>query len=139
MAAKVKAEWLSGLRFEGTDPDGQTLEMAPPPDEGKRDGLVPMEMLLLGMAGCTGMDVMHVLEKKRQKPDGLKVEITGEKREKVPYTWETIHVKYIIKGDVAKGAVEHAIGLSMEKYCSCGIMLGATAKITSEYVIEQSQ
>jgi putative redox protein len=136
MATKVKAKWLGNLRFEGTDPDGQTLEMAPLPDEDKRDALNPMEMLLLAMAGCIGMDVMHVLEKKRQNVKGLKVEVTGKKREKAPYTWETIHVKYIIKGDVAKEAVEHAIGLSMEKYCSCGIMLGAMAKITSEYVME---
>lgn len=136
MTEKVSAKWLGGLRFEGEDPDGQTFEMAPLPREGERDGLVPMDMLLLAVAGCTGIDVMHVLKKKRQKPEGLTVEVTGEKRQKPPYTWETIHVKYIIKGDIPKEAVEHAIGLSMEKYCSCGIMLGATAKITSEYVIE---
>jgi putative redox protein len=136
MTTKVAAKWLNGLRFEGRDPDGQTFEMAPLPDDGKRDALNPLEMLLLAMAGCTGMDVTHVLEKKRQKVEALNVEVTGEKREKAPYTWETIHVKYIVKGDVSKEAMEHAIKLSMEKYCSCGIMLGATAKITSEYVIE---
>jgi putative redox protein len=136
MTVKVSARWLGDMRFEGEDPDGQTCKMAPPPRDGKRDGLVPMEMLLLGMAGCTGMDVMHALRKKRQTPESLTVEVTGEKRQSPPSIWETIHVKYIIKGDVPKEAVEHAIGLSMEKYCSCGIMLGATAKITSEYVIE---
>ncbi len=136
MTTKVSAKWLGELRFEGIDPDGQTFEMAPLPDEGKRDALNPMEMLLLAMAGCTGMDVTHVLEKKRQKGEEVTVEITGEKREKAPYTWETIHVKYNVKGNVSKDAMEHAIKLSNEKYCSCGIMLGATAKITSEYVIE---
>jgi putative redox protein len=136
MASRVSARWIEGSRFEGTDPDGQTFIMAPVPDKGKRDGLNPMEMLLLGMAGCTGMDVAHLLEKKRQKFEGLTVEITGEKRKKPPYTWETIHVKYIVKGEVSKKALEQAIKLSLEKYCSCGIMLGATAKITHEYVIE---
>jgi putative redox protein len=136
MGTKVRAKWLGDLRFEGHDPDGQTFKMAPLPDEGKRDALNPMEMLLLAMAGCTGMDVTHVLTKKRQKVEALSVEITGEKRERAPHTWETIYVKYIVKGDVSKKAMEHAIKLSNEKYCSCGIMLGATAKITSEYVIE---
>ena len=136
MTTKVSAKWLGELRFEGRDPDGQTFEMASLPDEGKRDALNPMEMLLLAMAGCTGIDVTHVLSKKRQKVEGLNVEVTGEKQNKAPYTWETIHAKYIIKGDVSKKAMEHAIKLSMDKYCSCGIMLGAMAKITSEYVIE---
>ncbi len=136
MAEKVYAKWLGGLSFEGEDPDGQTFKMAPKPRKGERDGLAPMEMFLLGTAGCTGIDVIHVLEKKRQTPESLTVEVTGEKLQKPPYTWETIHIKYIIRGNVPKNAVEHAIRLSMEKYCSCGIMLEATAKITSEYVIE---
>lgn len=136
MAEQISARWLGDMNFEGEDPDGQTFKMGPAPDEGKRDSLVPMEMLLLGMAGCTGMDVIHLLEKKRQKPESLVVEITGEKRKNPPRTWETIHVRYIIKGNIPKKAIEHAIELSMGKYCSCGIMLGATAKITSEYVIE---
>jgi putative redox protein len=136
MAEKVRAKWLGDLRFEGRDPDGQTFEMAPPPEEGKRDALVPMEMLLMGMAGCTGMDVVYILEKKRQKPEDLVVELSGEMGEMPPHLWETIHVKYIVKGEVTKKAMEHAIKLSNETYCSCAMMLGATAKITSEYVIE---
>ncbi len=136
MGEQISARWLGDMNFEGEDPDGQTFKMGPVPDGGKRDGLVPMEMLLLGMAGCTGMDVVHLLEKKRQKPESLIVEITGEKQKNPPRTWKTIHVRYIIKGNVPKKAIEHAINLSMEKHCSCGIMLGATAKITSEYVIE---
>ena len=136
MGTTVSAKWLGDLQFEGIDPDGQTFKMAPLPSEGKREALNPMEMLLLAMAGCTGMDVTHVLSKKRQNVEALSVEITGEKQKKAPYTWETIHVKYIVKGDVSKKAMEHAIKLSNEKYCSCGIMLGAMAKITSEYVIE---
>ncbi len=136
MADKISARWIGDMSFEGEDPDGQTFKMAPVPDSGKRDGLAPMEMLLLGMAGCTGMDVVHLLKKKRLRPESLIVEITGEKRKTPPKTWETIHVKYVIKGDIPKKAIEHAINLSLEKYCSCGVMLGATAKITSEYVTE---
>jgi putative redox protein len=136
MKVKVSAKWLGDSRFQGRDPDGQTFIMAPIPDEGEREGLNPMEMLLMAMAGCTGMDVAHLLEKKRQPFQGLTVEITGEKRKRLPYIWETIHVRYIIKGDVSEKAVEQAVNLSMEKYCSVGIMLGARAKITHEYLIE---
>ena len=136
MATKVKAKWLHDLRFEAEDPDGQTFDMAPVPREGKRDAFNPMETLLLALAGCTGMDVMYVLRKKRQEVEALSLEVTGEKLDKVPYTWKTIHIKYTVKGDVKEEALTHAIKLSNEKYCSCGIMLGAMAKITSEYVIE---
>jgi putative redox protein len=137
MTTKVSAKWLRDLRFEGSDPDGQTLEMAPPPKDGKRDAFNPMEMLLMALAGCTGMDVVYMLRKKRREFEAVSLEITGEKTDKTPpYTWKTIHIKYTVKGDVSEEALAHAIKLSMEKYCSCGQMLGAVAKITSEYVIE---
>jgi putative redox protein len=136
MATKVKAKWLHDLRFGAEDPDGQTFDMAPVPTEGKRDALNPMEMLLMALAGCTGMDVVYMLRKKRQEFEAVSLEVTGEKLDKTPHTWKTIHIKYVVKGDVKEEALEHAIKLSNEKYCSCGIMLGATAKITSEYVIE---
>ena len=136
MTTKVSAKWLGDLRFRGIDPDGQTFEMAPLPDEGRRDALNPMEMLLMATAGCTGMDVMYILEKKRQKPEDLIVEVSGEVADMPPHLWETIHIKYIVKGEVTKKALEHAIKLSNETYCSCAMTLGASAKITSEYVIE---
>ncbi|MCP2604859.1 OsmC family protein [Candidatus Aminicenantes bacterium AH-873-B07] len=99
-------------------------------------GNKPMELLLIALGGCTGMDVISILRKKRQKVDYFGLEITGYRREEHPKIFEKIRIKYIFKGDdLSPQAVERAIELSQEKYCSISAMLKRTTKIETSYEI----
>ncbi len=95
----------------------------------------PMEVLLMALGGCTAMDVLAILNKKRLEPEDFKVEVEGKRRETFPKIYTEIKVKYIVKGDIPEKALEQAIKLSMEKYCSVSAMLKATAKVEWEYEI----
>ena len=95
-----------------------------------------MEMLLVGLGGCTAYDVRTILRKARQNISDLKVTVSAERASTDPKVFVSIHVHFIITGDNIKvSAVEKAINLSAEKYCSASIMLGATATITHDYEI----
>ena len=101
-------------------------------------GSSPMELLLIGMAGCTAYDVMSILEKKRQSVTGLEVSARAERAEEPPRVYTKIEVEYVLRGrEIKPKAVEDAIRLSEEKYCSASIMLGKTAQITTSYRIEE--
>jgi putative redox protein len=96
-----------------------------------------MELLLIGMAGCTAYDVVSILEKKRQAVTGLEVSAQAERAEETPRVYTRIEIEYVVRGRAIKPkAVEDAIQLSEEKYCSASIMLGKTAKISTSYRIE---
>jgi putative redox protein len=97
-----------------------------------------METLLACLAGCTSFDVVNILKKKRQKISGYWVEVEGERRDEPPEVYTKIQIKYKIKGkNISKEAVERAIQLSNEKYCSVGAMLKKTAELTTSYEIIQ--
>jgi putative redox protein len=97
-----------------------------------------METLLACLAGCTSFDVVKILKKKRQNISAYRVEVEGERRDEPPEVYTKIQIKYVIKGkNVSKEAVERAIQLSNEKYCSVGAMLKKTAEITTSYEIIQ--
>jgi len=99
-------------------------------------GPTPMQLLLMGLAGCTSMDVLSILKKKRQPLTGLQVKVTGERREEHPKIFTKIHLEFIVKGQgVTPQAVERAIELSQEKYCSAAAMLKEAAEITTSYQI----
>ncbi len=102
----------------------------------KSKGASPMELLLVGMAGCSGIDVVDILKKKRQAVTGLEIRVEGERAESYPMVYTNIDVTYIVRGkDISEKAVQHAIHLSETKYCSASIMLGKTAKINTKYEI----
>jgi len=105
------------------------------PPFGKGEYPSPMELLLISLAGCTAMDVISILNKKRLKVEDFSVEVEGIRREQHPKVYTHIKVRYIFKGDIPEKAVEQAIRLSMEKYCSVSAMLKATAKVEWEYEI----
>ena len=97
-----------------------------------------MELLLAGVAGCTGMDIVSILEKSRQEMTGFEVVVTGERAKDYPMVFTEIAVEYVIRGrNISEEAVKRAIELSETKYCSASIMMGKTAKITTTYRIEE--
>ena len=98
-----------------------------------------MEMLLLGMGGCTEFDVVHILTKGRHQVDLCEVELTAERAEKDPKVFTGIHLHFKVSGpDLTEQAVARAVSLSAEKYCSASIMLGAMAKVSPETVAEET-
>jgi putative redox protein len=105
---------------------------------GEGAGFRPIELLLVALGGCTGIDVVSILKKQRQKVEGLEMMITGERVENPPRVYGKIHVEYVVRGkNISEKAVKRAIKLSEKKYCSVGAMLGAKAKLTTSYRIEQ--
>jgi putative redox protein len=94
----------------------------------------PMELVLLALCGCTASDVVGILRKKREPFTGLEVRATAERADGYPAVYTAIHLTYVVRGQVSKKAMEDAVRLSKEKYCSVSAMLEKTAKIT--YTIE---
>lgn len=140
MANKVRVKWVEGSRFVGESGSGHAVVMEGLAPEGKTSiGISPMEMLLLGVGGCTSIDVVTILQKAREKVTDCVVEIEGERADEIPKVYKRIHVHYTVTGHGLKpSAVEHAIKLSAEKYCSATIMLAATAKVTHDFEIVEA-
>lgn len=134
---KAEVKWLGGRAFEGTPDSGHSVIMDSSPAFGGEDrGVRPMELLLLGMGGCTSIDVMNILEKARQDVSGCVAEISAERADEDPKVFVRIHVHFKVTGrNVEAKRVERAIELSAEKYCSASIMLGKTAEITHDFEI----
>ena len=134
---KARIKWLEGVAFVGESGSGHSVVMDGPPENGGRDqGIRPMEMLLIGLGGCTAFDVMYILRKARQPVSDCVVEVDAERSEQVPKVFTRIHVHYIVSGDgLSEQQVERAVRLSSEKYCSASVMLGKTAEISHDYEI----
>ena len=140
---QARAKWVNGHRFLGNTGNGHGVIMdgSGSDDPLGRIGPSPMELLLLGMAGCTGIDVIHILEKSRQPVTDCVVEIDGTRADTEPKVFTHIHAIFTVTGkglDPAK--VERAVQLSAEKYCSASLMLGKTAEITRElHIVEEDE
>jgi len=105
---------------------------------GKNLGIRPMEMLLLGMGGCTTIDVVSTLKKMREIVSDCRVEISAERADEHPKVFTKIHLNFIIKGsNLNEKKVEKAVSLSADKYCSASIMLGKMADITHDFTINE--
>ena len=127
--------WNEGNVFLGTDSSGHTVVYDS--SEGTAKGVGPMRALLTSLGACTGMDVVAILNKRKQKLKSLKILLSGERPEHgLPRPWTSIHVKYLLSGDsLERRYVEEAIRDSTEKFCSVGATLQPTAKITHSYEI----
>jgi len=134
---KTKIKWLENVSFSGETDSGHSIIMDGPPDHGgENKGPRPMEMLLLGLGGCTTFDVLMILKKSRQTVTDCEVEISAERAETEPKVFTKIHVHFIVSGtNLKEKHVERAVSLSAEKYCSASIMLGKTAEITHDFEI----
>ena len=134
---KGTVTWLSGRAFVAESGSGHAVVMDGPPDGGGRNiGVRPMEMLLVGMGGCTEFDVVHILRKGRHDVRLCEVELEAERADSDPKVFTRIHAHFRVGGPgITDKAVERAIKLSAEKFCSASIMLGATATITHDFEI----
>jgi len=134
---KARIKWVQDVTFVGESDSGHAIVMDGPPEGGGRNlGVRPMEMLLIGMGGCTAFDVVDILKKARQDIRDCVVELQAERADSLPKVFTKIHVRFIVTGMGLKEAhVKRAVELSAEKYCSASIMLGKTAEITHDFEI----
>lgn len=134
---KATVSWRDGVAFEGTADSGHTIVMDGPPDHGGRNlGVRPMEMLLLGLGGCSAFDVVHILQKGRHEVTDCVVDLEAERAETPPKVFTRIHMHYRVSGKgLSDAAVARAVRLSAEKYCSASIMLARSAEITHDYEV----
>lgn len=124
-------KWIDGAKFIGIDSTQHSVVLSTP-DEGV--GIKPSDLLLIGLAGCTAVDVVDILTKKRMPPSLLEISSTGEQDANPPWTFRKIVLHYKLGGkNLTEKAVEQAIQLSHEKYCSVAATIRATTEIITEY------
>jgi putative redox protein len=125
---EARATWIEKQRFNSISDSGHTIVV----DGDKTAGNSPMELVLIGLCGCTGYDVVSILKKKREPFTSLEVRAEAERAAEPPSVYTKIKLIYRIGGKVSRKAAEDAVRLSEEKYCSVSAMLNKTAKITTE-------
>ncbi|WP_025897296.1 OsmC family protein [Sneathiella glossodoripedis] len=136
---KVQAKWVEGYRFIGSNEQGHGLVMDGSGGE-TRLGNSPMELLLLSLGGCSGIDVVHILKKSRQDVVDCVVEVTGTRADTEPKVFTDIHMVYrVIGNNLSMDKVERAVELSAEKYCSASVMAGKAANITREIFVQEAE
>ena len=134
---KATIKWLDGVSFEGGSESGHSVVMDGAPEfGGKNLGMRPMEMLLLGLGGCTSYDVVTILKKSRQDVKDCSAKITAERAENIPKVFTKIHIHFVLEGNnLDASVVERVINLSATKYCSASIMLEKSVIITHDFEI----
>ncbi len=134
---KAKITWINGRAFLGESGSGHAIVMDGAPESGGRNiGVRPMEMMLLGLGGCTAFDVVMILEKSREKVTGCEVALEAERASEDPKVFTSVKLVYSLRGvDLKPAVVERAIKLSAEKYCSASKMFEKTATIEHEWKI----
>ena len=137
---KARIVWQEHRTFVGESGSGHTVVMDGAPEHGGRNlATRPMEMLLLGMGGCSAFDVVGMLERARQPLDRLELGIEADRAEDIPQVFTRIHVLYRAFGNgLSEAQVRRAIDLSITKYCSASLMLGETAEITYDLELIES-
>ncbi len=134
-AKEAVAVWQAGTAFEVTAGSGQTLIT----DGAAQTGQSPMELIMAGLAGCTGADVIDILRKKRQDVTNLEIRVHGERSAEHPRVYTQVEIVFIVTGrKVDPEAVRRAVDLSENKYCSVSAMLRHTAQMTCRYEIREA-
>ena len=135
---KARVQWAGEALFLGESGSGHAVVMDGPPDAGGRNlGIRPMEMLLIGLGGCSNFDVVSILRKGRQPVESCEVFLDAERADEEPKVFTKIHLHFVVKGrGLKEPQVKRAVELSAEKYCSASIMLGrAGVDISHDYEI----
>lgn len=137
---EVQVIWKDAMEFTGTAESGYSLQMDAKSDAGGLDsGFIPMELVALGLAGCTAMDVMSILQKKRQEVTAFEVRLAGDRAENHPKVFTHITLEYVITGhNIDPAAAERAVQLSEEKYCPAQAMLRGSVPIDHVIRIQQA-
>lgn len=131
---KAKVVWIENLQFLGVSPSGHSVVLDSP--EGSNTAPSPMELILIALAGCTGMDVISILKKMKKEISKFEVSCEGERVENHPKIYKNINVNFYIEGNgIDEDSVKRAIELSKEKYCSVGIMLSKATQINYTFKI----
>jgi putative redox protein len=138
---KARVKWVEDVCFMGETESGHGVIMDASPEVGGRNlGMRPMEMLLVGMGGCSSIDVVTILKKSRQPITDCVAEITAERADEIPKVFTKIHVHFVVTGKGLNPVqVERAVNLSAEKYCSASIMLGKAAQMSHDFEIVESE
>jgi putative redox protein len=134
MTTEASAIWIDSVRFAAQSSSGHAIVV----DGDKKTANSPMELVLIGLCTCTGYDVATILRKKREPFDSLEVRAQAERAAEPPTVYTSIKLTYIVVGKVSRKAVEDAVRLSEEKYCSVSAMLQKTAKITAEIELREA-
>ena len=136
----TQVTWVDGLQFVA-ESAGHSIVVDGAPGFGGDTGMPPMRLLLLGVAGCSAMDVVHILKNRMRKPlTGLRVQVHFELADTHPKVYTHIALKYLVKGrGLQEKDVRRAIELSNEKFCSAAIMMGKAAEITTSFEIEDEE
>jgi len=140
---KARIEWVDNVKFVGHSESGHQVTIDTLPKfGGGNEGASPMELLLLGVGGCSSVDVVNILKKQRQQVSGCVAELVAERADSVPKVFTSIHLHFIVKGnDLRAEKVSRAVKLSAEKYCSASIMLTrGGVSVTHDFdIIEDSK
>ena len=139
MEARIK--WVDGAMFIGESGSGHAVIMDGPPENGGRNmGFRPMEMLLLGLGGCSSFDVVNILQKGRHDVIACETKINAQRVDTIPKVFSKIHLHFIVTGrNLKETAVKRAVQLSAEKYCSASIMLEKTVAITHDFEVIEAE
>ena len=133
----VSLAWEGGFRFESRDTHGHSLTLDAPQNDGASfEGFMPGDMLLTALAGCSGIDVVNILKRMRQKVHGIEISVKGHQNPDPPWAYEDIEIHYTVRGSGLKERlVQRAISLSEQKYCSIGATISGRARISSKFEI----
>jgi putative redox protein len=136
-AMRARVKWIEDMSFLAVSGSGHGVVLDGAPEAGGRNlGPRPMEMLLLGLGGCTAFDVIHILRRGREQVTDCVVEVEAQRAETDPKIFTSIHIHYVVTGrGLAESKVERAVALSAEKYCSASVIMGKTAKITHDWKV----
>jgi len=133
----INVNWEGGFKFTSQDTYGHSVIVDAAMKEGDSfDGMMPGDLLLTSLAGCSGIDVVNILQRQRQHVTGLEIKVTGAQIPDPPWTWVEVEMEYIIRGKgLREASVKRAIELSENKYCSTGATVAGRTKISSTYTI----
>jgi putative redox protein len=133
--SEVKVTWVEKAQFVGTDSGRHSIVMSAHNEE-NTTGSKPSDLLLIALGACASVDLIGILQKQRQKVNGLQVIVNGQQNADPPWAFNQIHVEVIVRGKgLSAAAVERAISLSIDSYCSVAATIRATAPITTSYLL----
>ena len=136
---KITMRRVSGAKFEATNEAGSAVTLDGPPDVGGQgEGMRPMELFLAALAGCSAVDVLHIMAKQRQPLEDLDIQVEGTRADAVPAVFTDIHLTFTGSGAIDDDKLKRAVDLSIEKYCSVAKMLNPDVRVTHSAAVRRA-